>query len=159
MDKGSRMKVFIAFAVIVAIGITALVWFDFRQPDNNAEILARGEVLYGENCASCHGVNLEGQKNWRTRNQDGTMPAPPHNNDGHTWHHDDRLLFDYTKLGGAQAMADRGLSDFNSGMPAFEGILSDAEMDDLWAFIRSTWGEQERAAQAERTALDIEING
>lgn len=73
----------------------------------------RGTPLYAENCASCHGVNLEGQPNWRSPNADGTPPAPPHDDTGHTWHHSDKLLFEYTKLGGEAAMAKRGLA-FNS---------------------------------------------
>ena len=71
--------------------------------------IASGEELYGEDCAACHGENLEGQPNWQTANEDGTMPAPPHDQTGHTWHHDNRLLFDYTYLGGADALARRGI--------------------------------------------------
>ena len=48
--------------------------------------LENGFNNYQEYCASCHGVNLEGQANWRSRNQDGTLPAPPHDETGHTWH-------------------------------------------------------------------------
>ncbi len=150
------MKIRIAFAAIFLIGAAVLVSLFLTGTGQTPETVLRGQALYAENCASCHGVNLEGQPDWRIPNDDGTLPAPPHNNDGHTWHHDDRLLFDYTKFGGAQAMAARGLADFNSAMPAFEGVLTDDEINDIWAFIRSTWGEQERAAQAERTALEIE---
>ncbi|MCF6303811.1 MAG: cytochrome c [Rhodobacteraceae bacterium] len=153
------MKIKIAFAAIFLIGAAVLVSLFLAGTRQTPETVLRGQALYAENCASCHGATLEGQPDWRIPNPDGTLPAPPHNNDGHTWHHDDRLLFDYTKLGGAQAMAARGLSNFNSGMPAFEGILSDDEINNIWAYIRSTWGEEERAAQAERTALDIEVNG
>lgn len=152
------MKVFIAFAAVIGIGAMVLYGLLGTRNSDSSQSIIRGQAAYAANCASCHGVNLEGQPDWQVLNEDGTMPAPPHNNDGHTWHHDDRLLFDYTKLGGAQAMADRGLADFKSGMPPFEGILSDAEINDIWAFIRSTWGEQERAAQAERTAMEIESN-
>ena len=59
-----------------------------------------GQALYAEHCAACHGVELEGQANWQQPNPDGTMPAPPHDETGHTWHHDNMLLFNYTKLGG-----------------------------------------------------------
>ena len=40
--------------------------------------LALGQQLYAANCASCHGANLEGQPDWRRRNENGRMPAPPH---------------------------------------------------------------------------------
>ncbi len=111
-----------------------------------------GKVLYAQNCASCHGAKLEGQKQWQRAGADGILPAPPHDVTGHTWHHGDKLLFDYTKLGGAKALAARGVADFKSGMPAFEDTLSDAEIRDIWAFIKSTWPAQARAVQAERTA-------
>jgi mono/diheme cytochrome c family protein len=62
--------------------------------------IAQGKALYAESCASCHGANLEGQPDWRTPGPDGRLPAPPHDETGHTWHHPDRVLFQYTKLGG-----------------------------------------------------------
>ncbi len=106
-----------------------------------------GQHLYAENCASCHGANLEGQPNWQTPNDDGTLPAPPHDATGHTWHHDNKLLFEYTKLGGRDALALRGLSDFNSGMQGFGDTLSDADIWDILAYIRSTWPDQVRKIQ------------
>ena len=39
----------------------------------NTETLALGKKLYGTQCASCHGADLEGEKNWRSRNSDGTL--------------------------------------------------------------------------------------
>ena len=110
-----------------------------------------GSSLYADNCASCHGVNLEGQPNWRSQNVDGVLLAPPHAGKGHTWHHDDQLLFDYTKLGGKAALAARDVSDFNSGMPAFDKTLTDDEIWDILAYIRSTWSQREQEVQASRT--------
>ena len=52
-----------------------------------------GKNVYMENCASCHGVALEGQANWRQRDPDGYLPAPPHDETGHTWHHSDSNPF------------------------------------------------------------------
>jgi len=72
------------------------------------------------------------------------LPAPPHNAKGHTWHHDNALLFNYTKLGGAGVLAAMGIADFNSGMPPFDGIIPDEEIWDIIAFIRSIWPERER---------------
>lgn len=101
--------------------------------------LAAGQLLYQQNCGSCHGVDLQGQPNWQTPGADGILPAPPHDQTGHTWHHANGLLFDYTKLGGQVALAQRGVSDFNSGMPAFGDSLSDDQIWDILAFIKSTW--------------------
>ncbi|MEO0915495.1 MAG: cytochrome c [Pseudomonadota bacterium] len=112
--------------------------------------LERGEALYAEECASCHGAQLEGQPNWQRQNDDGTMPAPPHDESGHTWHHDNQLLFAYTKLGGQGALAERGITNFKSGMPAFAHVISDEEIWDILAFIRSTWPERIQDIQTAR---------
>ncbi len=146
------MKIALAFAAVLAIGAAILLGLSL----NRTSPQARGQVIYAENCASCHGVNLEGQAHWRVQLADGTLPAPPHDTTGHTWHHDDGLLFDYTKLGGEGAMAARGVTGFASGMPAFGDVLTDAEINDVWAYIKSTWTDRERNAQAERTAAALE---
>lgn len=109
-----------------------------------------GLSLYADNCASCHGTNLEGQPNWQSPNADGVLPAPPHDGTGHTWHHDNDLLFEYTQLGGEGALELRGISGFNSGMPAFEETLTDDEIWDILAYIRSTWSDREREVQDSR---------
>ena len=58
-----------------------------------------GRVVYAENWASCHGVALEGQAKWRQRDADGYLPAPTHDETGHTWHHPDSYFFLMTKYG------------------------------------------------------------
>ncbi|MEK9693042.1 MAG: cytochrome c, partial [Rhodospirillaceae bacterium] len=63
------------------------------------ELVALGKQVYATHCASCHGVNLEGQTNWQVRGPDGKLPAPPHDQTGHTWHHSDAHLFKLTKYG------------------------------------------------------------
>jgi len=105
--------------------------------------VALGEMVYAENCAGCHGANLEGQPNWRQRNADGRLPAPPHNARGHTWHHDDATLFGITKLGTAKFT---GL-DIESDMPAFEDVLSDAEIRAVLKYIKSRWPLRVRQQQ------------
>jgi hypothetical protein len=58
-----------------------------------------GKSIYISQCAACHGANLEGQPNWRQRNINGRLSAPPHDKNGHMWHHDDATLFKLTKYG------------------------------------------------------------
>jgi len=151
--------------VVVAAAAGTVLWSQFGgtnasagNADSYSVDVAAGEVLYAENCAACHGVNLEGQENWRSPDEDGRMPAPPHDASGHTWHHADRILFDYTKMGGKAILAARGV-EFNSGMPGFGDQLSDAEIWNILAYIKSTWPERERAVQAERTVQDIASQG
>ena len=112
--------------------------------------IVRGETLYTEYCAACHGANLEGQPDWRSPGPDGVLPAPPHDDTGDTWHHSDSVLFDYTKLGGKAALARQGV-EFESGMPGFDEQLSDPEIWDIIAYSKSTWPERQRAIQAERS--------
>ena len=127
----------IRFAIILAVtASTAQAAHELDGRD-----IESGKVLYADNCASCHGAKLEGQPNWRSPDENGVLPAPPHDETGHTWHHDNALLFTYTKLGGKDALAQRGVN-FNSGMPGFSEALTDDEIWDILAFIRSTWPER-----------------
>lgn len=137
----------VAVIVIVAVA-AAFGLYDVVAPKGGADPgdsrqVALGEQLYRAHCASCHGVNLEGQADWRTRNADGTLKPPPHDASGHTWHHPDRVLFDYTKQGG-QPAAPPG---FTSAMPPFAGTLADAEIWAVLAFIKSRWPEAIRERQ------------
>ena len=70
-----------------------------RVDHADRSLVARGEPLYQQHCASCHGARLEGQPEWQSRNAQGRLPAPPHDDSGHTWHHDDDVLFEVTKFG------------------------------------------------------------
>jgi mono/diheme cytochrome c family protein len=113
--------------------------------------VVEGQQLYQDNCASCHGANLEGQSDWRSPGPDGVLPAPPHDKTGHTWHHADNVLFDYTKLGGKAALALQGV-DFQSGMPGFGEQLTDAQIWNILAYIKSSWPDRQRQVQSERSA-------
>ncbi len=110
--------------------------------------LALGRTLYGENCAACHGAELEGQANWRQRDPDGLLPAPPHDETGHTWHPPDRQLFEITKRGTAALIGP----DYQTTMGPFGEVLSDDEIWAVLAYIRSRWPDNIRARQAEATA-------
>jgi mono/diheme cytochrome c family protein len=114
---------------------------------SEAEILASGRALYVAQCAACHGANLEGDPDWRTPKPDGRLRAPPHDATGHTWHHPDDVLFAITKHGSAAVVG----GGYQSDMPGFDGVLTDEEIRDVLAFIRSAWPERERAHQAEIT--------
>ena len=151
------MNKFIGTAgVVLGLGVAAL-WF--AQNDSaQAQVplqpasadIAAGEALYATSCASCHGANLEGQADWRSPGDDGKLHAPPHDKDGHTWHHGDALLFNYIKLGGKAALAEQGM-DFDSGMPGFSDSLTDVEIWNILGYIKSTWPERMREIQASRT--------
>src|SRR5690349_4906950 len=77
----------LSIAALVACGASDKPLAD----PTNASQVASGKAIYAANCASCHGANLEGQANWKSRNPIGRMPAPPHDDTGHTWHHPDDI--------------------------------------------------------------------
>ena len=109
-----------------------------------------GKTLYQTRCASCHGARGEGQPNWKSKQADGTYPAPPHDPSGHTWHHADGLLFRIVRDGG-QATGGAG---FKSAMPAWRDILSDAEIRATLEYIKTLWGPAERKSQASVSISD-----
>ena len=108
--------------------------------------LALGEKIYAQHCASCHGANLEGQPDWRRKLPTGRMPAPPHDDSGHTWHHPPEVLFAITKNGLVPPFAPAG---YQSDMPGFAGKLSDAEIRAVLAYIESRWSKEVRKLRAE----------
>ena len=149
-----RYLTLVAAAIgIIAAGSGVFYWTSApshtRQPD-----LQRGAVVYADYCASCHGANLEGQPNWRSRMPNGKLPAPPHDANGHTWHHPDRQLFAITKYGSAAIIGN----NYESDMAGFGESLSDDEIWDVLAYIKSQWPERERTVQ-ERITRQSEAGG
>ena len=110
---------------------------------SNGSLVSQGELLYEQQCAACHGINLEGQPNWRQRNDDGTLPAPPHDSTGHTWHHPDQMLFDITKYGTTAFVGE----DYKSTMMGFGDKLEDEEIWAVLSYIKSRWPERIQDAQ------------
>lgn len=139
-----------AFAFLV--GAVAVALYQERKTPadaDNPEQVARGKVVYVQNCAACHGANLEGQPNWQEKLPSGRMPAPPHDASGHTWHHPDSVLFGITKYG--LVPGKYAPPKYESDMPAFGGQLSDEDVWAVLAYIKSGWSEKIRAAQAQVT--------
>ncbi len=155
-----------AFAVVLVLVGLAAVLFDYpSSPTTEADrartdqaanetspllvalrpgdpqTVSAGAEIYVTHCASCHGANLEGQTNWRQRKADGRLPAPPHDETGHTWHHPDAQLFALTKYGPANLVSS---GTYETDMPGYDGVLSDAEIVAVLSFIKSTWPPEVR---------------
>lgn len=113
---------------------------------DDLKVVAAGELVYQARCAACHGVEMEGQPNWRQRDDAGMLPAPPHDASGHTWHHADDLLFEITKYGAAVVIND---PDYQSNMPVYENVLSDEEIIAVLSYIKNSWPEEQRSWQDE----------
>ncbi len=119
-----------------------------ERPPDPAQ-LALGQKLYAQHCASCHGVKLEGQPNWRKRLPNGRLPAPPHDDSGHTWHHPEEVLIGITKNGLVPPYAP---ARYESDMPAFGAKLSDEEIRAVLAYIESHWSDEVRKVRAEMSS-------
>ena len=104
---------------------------------NDVNKVTFGKKVYSMHCAVCHGANLEGQPNWKYPGADGRLPAPPHDESGHTWHHPDSYLIHVVKESLTPGV-DKPI-DYQNNMPAFGKILSDDEVIAVLTFIKSTW--------------------
>jgi mono/diheme cytochrome c family protein len=155
-SRARRRRWLLAALLVIAGGVALAI--RFLAPETGAVVLrpddaavtALGQRIYAAHCASCHGANLEGQPNWRQRDAQGRLPAPPHDADGHTWHHPDEVLFRITKLGVAKAA---GLPSYDSAMPAYEGVLSDGEIVAVLSWIKSRWPAEIRAKHDEMNRM------
>ncbi len=110
---------------------------------SSAEVIEQGRQIYADQCASCHGAQLEGQPDWKTPLPSGRLPAPPHDAGGHTWHHPDDILVRIVREGTAAIVG----GGYESDMPGFADVLSDAEIRAVLVYIKSTWPERERTYQ------------
>jgi len=164
----TRNKVLAGTILLGAVGIIAfaLLWMPgadeqdtaVRLEPDKAETVRMGAAIYSEHCADCHGSELEGQPNWRSRDADDYLPAPPHDETGHTWHHSDELLFRMTKVGVAKLAG----GDYRTKMPAYDGVLTDQQIIAVLSYIKSRWPERMKrrhdrinaAARANPTGAD-----
>lgn len=141
----TRARVVLITAVVLAIGgFLAALWPGLTpgpapgialSPDDPA-VVAEGKGVYADQCASCHGADLAGQPRWQQRKADGRLPAPPHDETGHTWHHPDAVLFALTKYGPSKVIGD---PNYRSDMPGYDETLSDDQILAVLSYIKSTW--------------------
>jgi mono/diheme cytochrome c family protein len=121
----------------------------------SADEITVGQQLYAQYCASCHGVNGEGQFPSAPSERDATgrFGAPPHNGDGHTWHHGDAMLVNYVRNGGIS------LTDSTNWypMPAFSDQLSDEQILLTLAYIKTFWNAEQLARQAESSVAETQV--
>ena len=118
-------------AVIVVLSGQAIAaenprWYGDEQ-------VKRGETLFRQHCASCHGQNAEATANWKQTDANGNYPPPPLNGTAHAWHHDLDLLRRTIRQGGAK---------IGGQMPGFEERLSEAEIDSVIAFFQAQWPDE-----------------
>lgn len=132
--------------LLVAAGTYVLGARSEWAPDalrrNDPQVVHAGARIYTQHCAACHGPRGEGQPGWRERGPDGLMPAPPHDDSGHTWHHPDAQLFAITKYGLAKLIKQ---PDYQTSMPIYDGVLSDSEINAVLSWIKAQWPKEIQA--------------
>lgn len=121
----SRLCLF-ALATLSSTGFAAERWYD-------ASLVAKGEPVFRQHCAECHGANAEGTANWKQKTPDGHYPPPPLNGTAHTWHHSMDQLTRSIRFGGAQ---------YDGVMPPFGDKLSEDEIRAVIAYFQSKWPDQ-----------------
>lgn len=149
-----RNQVFGAIGVAI-VGAVAFLYTathvsgpEFIDPADQNQV-SLGQSIYTIHCAVCHGESLQGQENWRQRLPNGRLPAPPHDQTGHTWHHSDAMLVDMVKNGLVPGIT--APPDYESDMPAYRNILTDEDIVAVLAYIKSTWPAEVLQAQKQTT--------
>jgi len=133
--------------LLILIGIMSSQSNSAIEADlSNPELVAMGEDTYNMYCAACHGFDLEGQPDWQQPNVDGSFKAPPHDETGHTWHHDDTSLIESIRLGGTRLEPNIGVS----AMPAYDNVLTDQQIAAVLAYIKSSWPAEILEVQSAR---------
>ena len=103
------------------------------QRNFDAAQIERGAIVYQANCVSCHGKNGEATPDWRKPGEDGKYPPPPLDGTAHAWHHSTEVL-KKTILKGTPP-------EFGS-MPAWEGKLTEQQVEDVIVWIKSLWPDE-----------------
>lgn len=109
--------------------------------------LAAGQKVYAVQCAACHGARGEGQSDWDRPNPSGDLPAPPHNQTGHTWKHSDAMLY--------RILSNGWRDPFNKShdltMPGFGKVLSPAQRRDVLNYLKTMWTPEQRLFQSDES--------
>lgn len=104
--------------------------------------LGLGEELYQQHCETCHGGETGG---------DIEDVPPPHNENGHTWHHGDCENLSMVMDGNDEFLQDmlieQGVPEEDAVMPAFQGALSEDEAMAILNFIKTWWTDDQREQQ------------
>ena len=131
------MRMLLSLVFFLFITETAYSHSHFPITRDSTLIIARGKIIYENNCVSCHQVNLVGAENWKGLDEDGHRKAPPLNGTGHTWHHDDASLHNIIKYGLAKIV-----KDYDGKMIAFGDKINDKQIDSVLSYIKSHWEDE-----------------
>lgn len=138
-------RVFVGCLALLSMACLVLASCTSSRQISSAQF-EMGKRVYDQHCASCHGANGEGKypSAWKQPDASGLLDAPPHNAEGHTWHHADGLLFDIIKNG----LIAPGFHP----MPPFKEKLTDEEIWAVIAYLKSWWKPDQIEIQATMSA-------
>ena len=128
------MRILLTLISFILISESSYSHIHYPITRDSALMVARGKIIYENNCISCHKVNLIGAENWKDLDEDGHRKAPPLNGTGHTWHHDDTTLHNIIKHGLAKLV-----KNYEGKMPGFEDNLKDKDIDSVLSYMKSFW--------------------
>jgi len=130
-------------AAIVVVASLSATWLRAESDTRwySDKQAASGKALFTENCATCHGKNAEGTKEWKKRDAKGKLSPPPLDGTAHAWHHPIKILRKVVREGGIK---------IGGVMPAFKEKLSEAEIDSIIAWLQTKWPDKVYAAWSER---------
>ena len=128
------MNKFIILISFIFISEASFSHSHFPITRDSELMIARGKIIYQNNCISCHQVNLVGVENWKELDEDGHRKSPPLNGTGHTWHHDDATLHNIIKYGLVKLV-----KNYQGKMLGYEDKLKDKDIDSVLAYIKSFW--------------------
>ena len=141
------MRRLAASALLGAAVLSACQAGEEGPPPSDPEMVALGQQVYQQNCATCHGAAGEGQPDWETPNALGELPAPPHDSTGHTWKHSDAMLYRIIREGWRDPFNETE----RLTMPAFEGVLAPREIQAVIAYLETMWADEQRRFQWEES--------
>ena len=142
MQTGRYVSIFVA--LIIAVAALACSSAPDKNGSQSGNVVSSdpnprtGQEIFAATCAACHGADGLGQPDWHIPKEDGTLPAPPLNGDGHTWHHGDGLLYRIVSEGGA-FLEVPSVPNFESRMPAFREQLIHDELVAVITYIKTFW--------------------
>ena len=131
------MRSFLTLISFLFITETSYSHSHFPITRDSTLMVARGKIIYENNCVSCHQVNLIGAENWEGLDEDGHRKAPPLNGMGHTWHHDDATLHNIIKYGLAKLV-----KNYDGKMIAFGDKINDKQINSVLSYIKSHWEDE-----------------
>jgi mono/diheme cytochrome c family protein len=97
----------------------------------NVANIARGALVYQENCAQCHGPEAQGHPDWRHAKQQGYAAAPPLDGTGPAAKMKKSEIIAVIKNG----VKYKG----EPVMPAWQGRVNDQDIEDVITWFQALW--------------------